>query len=46
MHKIQVTYFVVQGVSHWFPQKKITAKEKGSRRTATTTKGRREAVKT
>lgn len=43
---MRITYILVQGVSDWLPQKKITATEEGSRRTETTTEGRKEAIKT
>ena len=46
MHKMWITYFLVQGVSDWFPQKKITATEASSRRTETTIEGRKEAIET
>jgi hypothetical protein len=43
---MRIIYFLVQGVFDWFPQKKITATEEGSRRTETTIEGRKEAIKT
>jgi len=43
---MRITYFPVQGVSDWFPQKKITATEEGSRRTETPIEGRKETIKT
>jgi len=36
----------VQGVFDWFPQKKITATEAGSRRIETAIEGRKEEIKT